>query len=211
MGNVNSTNTEPEIVVETFNETEVMRMIDEFDGLGKNVFNSIESMDSLVADNVQVVSGAVAGSVGGKLFKEWSENCVPLLNYSRFFDGISESMRRIYNRSAETAEVIESIYKTTDPNALPNTTSTDLASGNVPVSETTSQEVTTSATDSNDVPDSAGVNPISGSVPVNDVDSQDDATPSNETTDVSDLAPEEEKNSTTDSDEEQSSANKGDE
>ena len=104
------------VVYEKFNEAEVMGMIDEFDGLGQNVYSSIESMDSLVADNVQVASGAVAGKVGQELFIQWSENCVPLLNYKRFFDGISESMRRIFNRTTATVDEIESIYNTQNPN-----------------------------------------------------------------------------------------------
>lgn len=104
------------VVHENFNETEVMGMIDEFDGLGQDVYSSIDSMDSLVADNVQVASGAVAGKVGQALFTQWSENCVPLLNYKRFFDGISESMRRIYNRTTATVDEIESIYNTQNPN-----------------------------------------------------------------------------------------------
>lgn len=194
MGNVNGINTEPEIVIEAFNEAEVMRMIDEFDGLGKKVFNSIDSMDSLVADNVQVASGAVAGTVGGKLFKEWSENCVPLLNYSRFFDGISESMRRIYNRSSDTAEAIESIYKTEDPNALSNTTSTPI-SGDVPIGETVSQEETTPSTESK-----------SG-----ETISQEEKTPSDETTDIPESASTEENDTTITSDTEKTLVNEGDE
>lgn len=163
MGSVNNLNTEPEIVVETFNEAEVTRMIDEFDGLGKSVFNSIDSMDSLVADNVQVASGAVAGKVGEKLFKEWSENCVPLLNYSRFFDGISESMRRIYNRSTETAEAIENIYNNISPDAsLSVNGSTTIVNGDTeipkaeePIGEAVAKEETVPSNDAKDVPKTA--------------------------------------------------------
>ena len=121
-------------VIETFNETEVMGMIDEFDVLGDNVYNSLDSMDSLVAENVQMASGAIAGQVGGVLFTQWSENCVPLLNFSRFFDGISESMRKIYNRSTETADAIDAIYNQEDPNALPNMTGSSTSEGESTIS-----------------------------------------------------------------------------
>lgn len=131
-------------VIETFNETEVMGMIDEFDILGDNVYSSLDSMDSLVAENVQVASGAIAGKVGGILFTEWSENCVPLLNFSRFFDGISESMRKIYNRSTETADAIEAIYNQEDPNALPNMTGSSTPEGGSTIStEETAVDPTT--------------------------------------------------------------------
>lgn len=121
-------------VIETFNETEVMGMIDEFDVLGDNVYNSLDSMDSLVAENVQMASGAIAGQVGGVLFTQWSENCVPLLNFSRFFDGISESMRKIYNRSTETADAIDAIYNQEDPNVLPNMTGSSTSEGESTIS-----------------------------------------------------------------------------
>lgn len=121
-------------VIETFNETEVMGMIDEFDVLGDNVYNSLDSMDSLVAENVQMASGAIAGQVGGVLFTQWSENCVPLLNFSRFFDGISELMRKIYNRSTETADAIDAIYNQEDPNALPNMTGSSTSEGESTIS-----------------------------------------------------------------------------
>ncbi len=121
-------------VIETFNETEVMGMIDEFDVLGDNVYNSLDSMDSLVAENVQMASGAIAGQVGGVLFTQWSENCVPLLNFSRFFDGISESMRKIYNRSTETADAIDAIYNQEDPNALPNMNGSSTSEGESTIS-----------------------------------------------------------------------------
>lgn len=131
-------------VIETFNETEVMGMIDEFDILGDNVYSSLDSMDSLVAENVQVASGAIAGKVGGILFTEWSENCVPLLNFSRFFDGISESMRKIYNRSTETADAIEAIYSQEDPNAIPNMTGSSTPEGGSTIStEETAVDPTT--------------------------------------------------------------------
>ena len=107
----NENGSQPIEVIETFNAAEVMKMIDEFDLLGKEVFESILSMDSLVADNIQTSSGAIGGKVGNLLFKEWMDNCVPLLNYSKFFSDISETMRSIYNRSSDTAETIESIYK----------------------------------------------------------------------------------------------------
>ncbi len=107
--------TNPDIVVETFNEQEVIKMVDGFDILGQNVYNSIKDMDSAVASNVQVGSGAIAGKLGGVLFSEWSESCVPMLNFKRFFDGISESMRRIYNRSSETYDAIDTIYKDQNP------------------------------------------------------------------------------------------------
>lgn len=238
MGNVYSTNTEPEIVIETFNESEVMRMIDEFDGLGKSVFNSIDSMDSIVADNVQVASGAVAGKVGEKLFKEWSENCVPLLNYSRFFDGISESMRRIYNRSTETAEAIENIYKTTDPTAIPNLTGTDSVSESAPIGDAISQEdavsqeyadsqkeaVSQEVIDSQEVTDSQeevvsqevatsqeDVIPQDDVTSQENVVSQEDSTPSNENTEASTPPTAEENSTIVTSDEEPASTNKGDE
>jgi hypothetical protein len=105
----------PPEVIETFNEDEVTKMINEFEKLGNDVYGSIDSMDSVVADYVQVSSGAIAGKVGASLFNEWAENCVPLLNYKRFFSGISETMRRIYNRSSESAEAIEQIYSVTEP------------------------------------------------------------------------------------------------
>lgn len=131
-------------VIETFNETEVMGMIDEFDILGDNVYSSLDSMDSLVAENVQVASGAIAGQVGGILFTQWSENCVPLLNFSRFFDGISESMRKIYNRSTETADAIEAIYSQEDPNAIPNMTGSSTSEGGTTIStEETAVDPTT--------------------------------------------------------------------
>ncbi|MGN1370976.1 MAG: hypothetical protein ACI4XM_01665 [Candidatus Coprovivens sp.] len=118
IGNENSPRTIE--VIETFNATEVMKMIDEFDLLGKEVFESISSMDSLVAENIQTSSGAIGGKVGNLLFKEWMDNCVPLLNYSRFFSDTSETMRSIYNRSSETAETIERVYKSpTFDNAVP--------------------------------------------------------------------------------------------
>lgn len=104
-------------MVEIFNEAEVLNMIDEFDILGEDVYSSLNSMDSLVAENVQVASGAIAGQVGGILFTQWSDNCVPLLNFTRFFDGISESMRKIYNRSSETADAIDAIYNRDNPNS----------------------------------------------------------------------------------------------
>lgn len=102
-------------MVEVFNEAEVLNMIDEFDILGDDVYSSLNSMDSLVAENVQVASGAIAGQVGGILFTQWNDNCVPLLNFTRFFDGISESMRKIYNRSSETADAIDAIYNQDNP------------------------------------------------------------------------------------------------
>ncbi len=105
----------PDVIVETFNEQEVTNMVDDFDILGQNVYNSIKSMDSAVGSNIQVGSGAIAGKLGGILFNEWSENCVPMLNFKRFFDGISESMRRIYNRSSETYDAIDTIYKEQNP------------------------------------------------------------------------------------------------
>lgn len=111
--------TDPQ-TVEIFNDTEVNNMINEFDGLGNDVYSSIDSIDSIVADNVQVASGAVAGKIGLALFNEWNDNCVPLLNYKRFFDATSESMRRIYNRSSETTDAIEQIYNATDPSDLPD-------------------------------------------------------------------------------------------
>lgn len=156
-----STTTGADLVVETFNETEVNMMIDEFDGLGDDVYSSLNSMDSLVAESIQVASGGIAGKVGQVLYTEWSENCVPMLNFTRFFDGISESMRKIYNRSSETAEAIENIYSTTDPDAA-TVGSTDVTTEPTLSTTETPTDLTETGAEDDTAGDVVTVDPITG-------------------------------------------------
>ena len=78
----------------------------------KPSYENIQDIDTKVAENVQQASGAIGGIVGQALFSEWSENCVPLLNFKRYFEDIKGRISTIYNATAEAYNASMGQYAT---------------------------------------------------------------------------------------------------
>ena len=87
--------------VESMNFTVVEQKLSPYVESYNTYYENIQDIDTKVAENVQQAGGAIGGLVGQSLYTEWSENCVPLLNFKRYFEDIKGRISTIYNANAD--------------------------------------------------------------------------------------------------------------
>ena len=51
-----------------------------------SLYNSLKEMDEAVSDSISVSTGAIYGSLGRKLLRDWDNNCSMFLNFKGLFD-----------------------------------------------------------------------------------------------------------------------------
>ena len=51
-----------------------------------SLYNSLKEMDDAVSNSISVSTGAVYGSLGRKLLRDWDNNCSMFLNFKGLFD-----------------------------------------------------------------------------------------------------------------------------
>lgn len=51
-----------------------------------SLYNSLKEMDDAVSNSVSVSTGAIYGSLGRKLLRDWDNNCSMFLNFKGLFD-----------------------------------------------------------------------------------------------------------------------------
>ncbi len=112
MGNTNQVGAGGPTTVESMNFTVVEQKLSPYVASYNTYYENIQDIDTKVAENVQQASGAIGGIVGQALFSEWSENCVPLLNFKRYFEDIKGRISTIYNTTAEAYNASMGQYAT---------------------------------------------------------------------------------------------------
>ena len=88
MGNTSQMGAGGSSTVESMNFTVVEQKLSPYVESYNTYYENIQGIDTKVAESVQQSGGAIGGAVGQILFSEWSENCVPLLNFKRYFEDI---------------------------------------------------------------------------------------------------------------------------
>lgn len=118
MGNTSQMGAGGSSTVESMNFTVVEQKLSPYVESYNTYYENIQGIDTKVAESVQQSGGAIGGAVGQILFSEWSENCVPLLNFKRYFEDIKGRISNIYNATAEAYNASMGQYST-DQNGNP--------------------------------------------------------------------------------------------
>lgn len=51
-----------------------------------SLYSALQEMDEAVSNSISVSTGAIYGSLGGKLLRDWDNNCSMFLNFKGLFD-----------------------------------------------------------------------------------------------------------------------------
>ena len=94
-----------------------------FDASCDSLYNSLKEMDEAVSDSISVNTGAIYGSLGRKLLRDWDNNCSMFLNFKGLFDEWHSAAVDIVASNSEfeqeAVEATEEVYYGDDQTVVP--------------------------------------------------------------------------------------------